>query len=204
MGIEIAELDVLEKSEVNAIKAWITRQVDKFRPPYGRATVEQPRSCVFVGTLNPMGVGYLKDSTGGRRFWPLFCNKVDIDYLIKYRDQLWAEAVDAYNQEEIWWLTAEEEVIAKLEQRDRYEEDAWQEIIERFLEYKRSVTINQILSECLEIPKERWNFHKKKVAAILQVLNWSKRRAQVEGERSYYYESPKPPAEENQLELMEF
>ena len=61
--IEVSELDALTKATNSAIKSFITRRNDRFRPPYGKHVVERPRQCVFAGTINPMG-GYLKTRPG--------------------------------------------------------------------------------------------------------------------------------------------
>jgi predicted P-loop ATPase len=89
--IEISELDAMSRSEVSRIKAFISRSTDRFRPPYGSRVIESPRSCVFWGTTN--SDAYLKDETGGRRFWPIKAGRINIDALAAARDQLWAENV---------------------------------------------------------------------------------------------------------------
>ena len=94
--VEMAELAALRKSEIESTKAFISRRVDRFRPPYGKRTVEIPRQCVFVGTTNE--ATYLKDPTGNRRFWPVQIANVDFATLEKGRDKLWAEAVELYRQ----------------------------------------------------------------------------------------------------------
>jgi predicted P-loop ATPase len=88
--IELSELDSLSHADVARIKAFISRTTDRFRPPYGMRLVESLRQCVFAGTVNHGS--YLRDETGGRRFWPVSCGRIDIESLARDRDQLWAEA----------------------------------------------------------------------------------------------------------------
>jgi predicted P-loop ATPase len=123
--IEMSELDSLTKAGNSAIKSFVTRRVDRFRPPYGRRVIERPRQCVFAGTISPVG-GYLKDPTGARRFWPVECGFIDLDALIRDRDQLWAEAVVRFRDEEHWWLDTPELVaLATAEQALRFPRDPW-------------------------------------------------------------------------------
>jgi putative DNA primase/helicase len=67
--LEFQELDSMARAEVTAIKKYLTGSVDVFRPSYGRSSVEIQRQCVFCGTVNESA--YLRDSTGGCRFWPV-------------------------------------------------------------------------------------------------------------------------------------
>ena len=88
---EFAELESLSRSEVTTMKAFVVRQVDRVRDPYKRIVRDVPRRCVFVGTTNEGG--YLRDSTGNRRFWPLtLMSRVDVPSIVRDREQLWAEA----------------------------------------------------------------------------------------------------------------
>lgn len=101
---EMAELAALSKSGDNPTKAFITRDTDRFRPPYGARRQDFPRSTLFIGTTNYRD--YLTDPTGNRRYWPVHCEGVmlsgsdkptiDFEALERDRDQLWAEAVSEY------------------------------------------------------------------------------------------------------------
>src|SRR2546430_11337848 len=89
--IEIAEMDALTRASSSAIKSFLTRRDDRFRPPYGKHLVKLPRQCVFAATINPPVGGYLKDPTGARRVWPFTCPRTgDRGGLENVRDQLWA------------------------------------------------------------------------------------------------------------------
>jgi putative DNA primase/helicase len=104
--VEIAELDSMNRSEVSRIKSFMSRNVGRFRPPYGRRIVESPRQCVFAGSVNHNV--YLRDETGGRRFWPVECRSIDLAGLKRDRDQPWAEAVFKYQAGSPWWLESAE------------------------------------------------------------------------------------------------
>jgi predicted P-loop ATPase len=51
--VEVAELEAFTKSSSSSAKAFLTRRTDRYRPPYGKHTIRQPRQCIFVGTINP-------------------------------------------------------------------------------------------------------------------------------------------------------
>ena len=94
MCMEFGELSQFKRNEIEAVKAFLTRQVDEFRPPYGKNMVSYKRTCVFIGTTNKRS--YLKDETGNRRFCPLHVGMLDQEQLRHDREQLLAEAKEIY------------------------------------------------------------------------------------------------------------
>ena len=101
---EAGELDTTtRKSDVSALKAFFTRNLDVLRPPYAKRENEYKRRTVFVGTVN--GTGFLHDTTGNRRYWTIAVNRCD---LLKPEEmqQVWAEYLFKYKQGERWYLDA--------------------------------------------------------------------------------------------------
>ena len=48
--LELGELAGLKKMDVETVKAFITRQDDKFRHSYGYSVEDHPRQCIIVGS----------------------------------------------------------------------------------------------------------------------------------------------------------
>lgn len=174
--VELAELESLARPEISRVKAFISRTTDRFRPPYGRRTGEFPRQCVLAGTVNE--ANYLRDATGGRRFWPVACGRIDLDGLKRDRDQLWAEAQRRYALGEKWWLDDEELITAaESEQAARYDSDPWEPVIVEWAETRGSFTIEQVLTGCIDKPKSQWvQADKNRIARCLKVNGWERYR----------------------------
>jgi predicted P-loop ATPase len=97
--VELGELSGATRADVRAVKSFLSRHTDKVRLAYARYASEFPRSCVFIGSTNDNA--YLKDPSGGRRFWPVKCRvkgTINIERLRSEVDQLWAEAYDLYRE----------------------------------------------------------------------------------------------------------
>jgi predicted P-loop ATPase len=173
---QLSELDSLSHSEVARIKAFMSRTTDRFRPPYGMRLVESPRQCVFAGTVNH-GT-YLRDETGARRFWPVACGRIDVEGLARDRDQLWAEARVRFGAGKVWWLETVGLVqLASGQQGARYESDPWEEVLASWIESRTSVSISELLGECLNKPRALWTQgDKNRVARCLRGLGWERYR----------------------------
>jgi putative DNA primase/helicase len=100
------------------MKDFITKNADTHRKAFARRAVTVPRQSILIGTTNDQE--YLKDPTGGRRFWPVRVGQVDFKALIRDRDQLWAEAKMCYQLGELLYLdNPKVKAIAESEQYDR-------------------------------------------------------------------------------------
>ncbi len=169
--VEVAELEAMRR-EADMIKAFISRQVEIFRPAYGREEVTEPRRCVFVGTTNKGD--WLNDETGGRRFWPVKVGFIDLDAIRRDRDQLFAEAKHLFNQGEPWWLRKDIAEVAAEVVSDRAGDDPWRDDIERFVRLKDQVHTKAILTE-MGIPiADMTPPLSKRVAGVLLQLGWER------------------------------
>ena len=140
--IELPELGSIKRSDVEQVKAYISRQDDTFRPAYGTVVEKHPRQCVFCGTTNEEY--FLKGDTGNRRFWVVRAGMEERKYrdvrpeLGKMRDQVWAEAVEAWKKGEKLWLDADMERQARERQQafNDDSDDPTRELLEDFLSRK--------------------------------------------------------------------
>ena len=123
--VEVGELAGMRKAEAETIKLYISKQVDRFRPAYGRRLQEFPRQCIFIGTTNESQ--FLRDTTGNRRFWVVDTpNAPAKDMWQDLTDEvvrlIWAEAVEIYKAGESLFLSKELEKLAR-EVQESYEEE---------------------------------------------------------------------------------
>lgn len=113
--IELGELTALKRSSIEQVKNFISARSDKFREPYGKLSTDHPRKSVFIGTTNESE--FLKDKTGNRRFFPLFCHKDKIKFKANDRQaltddyilQVLAEAKEAYKHGERVYITEKDD-----------------------------------------------------------------------------------------------
>ncbi|MCL4799021.1 MAG: hypothetical protein KJ025_05495 [Burkholderiales bacterium] len=184
--VELPELEALNRREPETIKAFASRRVDNFRPPYGRRTLELPRTSVMVGTTNESH--YLRDATGARRFWPVRCGAIDLDWIGANREQLFAEALHRVRElREPWWEVPAGEAAAAQEQR--YEGDPWEDRVAMHVAQLRQVEIGELLRAAVGLEAARQDRRAQlRAGAILRRLGWARR--QVGALRRRVWEAP--------------
>ncbi len=195
---EIAELDAFNRSESTRIKAFLTQQFDRYRPPYERRQIVQQRQTVFAATTN--FYEYHKDPTGNRRFWSVACGSIALDALRTDRDQLFAQAVYEVKRGMRSWPTREEEQsLIVPEQQMREIVDPWVDEVAVWLDdisqqFQDKFTSGQILKGAVDMEIARIDGQRSattRIGNIMMRLGWKKIR-ESSGPRQYYYVRPKP------------
>ena len=232
-GQSFDELAGLGRADQQVVKNYLTMRVDIFRPPYGRDPVKVPRRTVFCGTVNPRpGMGYLKDDTGARRFWPVRCGvagpmliapKGPLD---RDRDQLWAEALLLYESGIKWYpTTAAERAMCRDEQEERQERDVWEDRVKAYLDstgrFERidmgehefapnvprpplqHVTVDAVLQDALAVPpRDQGQIAQNRIASIMASIGWLHLRSTIDGIRAWRYHRPPAATLEERQRLL--
>lgn len=185
--VEFAELEALGKADAAAVKRFVSSPIDSYRPSYGRTEIEVPRQCVFAGTVNDSQ--YFRDTTGNRRFWPVRCDReIDVEGIARDRDQLWAEARNAFRAGEHWWPEdTEHRQLCEDQQEERLEADAWEGMIAEWMEtpivrMKSEITLADVLKDALGFRSQDggakpWSpTDQKRAARALARLGWARVR----------------------------
>jgi putative DNA primase/helicase len=180
--IEFGELDSFGKAEVTKIKQIISCSKDRYRGSYDRRPTDHPRQGIFAGSTNEDA--YLRDTTGGRRFWPIITRNIDIQALTKDRDQLFAQAVLQYKQDDEWWIMPGDET--REVQESRRQRDEWEQAIEGHTQFKEEITITELAVECLKVDLGRLDKQTQmRIANVLRALKWTRSKTR-RGDRTIW------------------
>ena len=183
---EFGEMAAFGKADKNRIKQVLTQIQDTYRPSYGRNSRTFPRQNIFIGTTN--NYTWNDDPTGARRFLPIRCgDAIDIDAVTAIRDQLWAEAVWRFRQGEQFHDIPD----AAAEQDARFDQDAWEERIDYWLQTKPKVTILEVMEDCLGLKSDRQGRSEQiRIGHILRRLKWLPKQ-EATGDRRRFYMPPR-------------
>ena len=152
--IEISDLAGFKFHDVQFLKSFLSRRVDRVRLAYGRRAEDFKRQSIFIGTHNPSGNNqYFNDDTDNRRFWPVECGKLlDIECLINNRDQLFAEALVRFKAGEKLYLDNSDALdILKGMNEDRQVDTPLNELIINYIKPLKDVTNIDIIERCFNL-----------------------------------------------------
>jgi putative DNA primase/helicase len=106
--VELGELQsTFKRSDMDQLKAFVTKRVDELRLPYDRAFTTYQRRTAFYASVNERE--FLIDTTGNRRFWVIPVTGIDVNHGVDMQ-QLWAEVKETMYREgqQNWFLSPDE------------------------------------------------------------------------------------------------
>jgi putative DNA primase/helicase len=197
-GYEMAEMDSFNKAAASTAKSFLSSHTDNYRPPFGTKNEKFPRQTVFIGSVNH--TEYLIDSSGNRRYWPVWGHYIDLDWLRAHREQLWAEALFCCRMGKRHWVDKRQDAellkLIEYEQALREHPDAWEAALFVWMDKgnckEDAYTSLDILTEVLEFDARSISKqHEMKLSLAMQKLKWERgRRRQPGGRRPYLYLTP--------------
>ena len=188
---EFGEITAVNRAEVEGLKAFLSRNVDRYRAPFERALKSVPRRCIFVGTTN--SDAYLRDPTGNRRIWPVCTGNIDLEKLAADRDQLWAEAAEREALGESIELPPGLREDASDAQQSRLNNDPWGDTLLAYLQKMRLSRVHTyILLNELGIPTgQQTPYSTKRLREAMTTLGWKYKKAiRIGNENRAGYEAP--------------
>lgn len=188
---ELGEMTAMNRAEVEGLKAFLSRNVDRYRAPFERALKSVPRRCIFVGTTN--SDAYLRDTTGNRRFWPVRSNNIDLEKLAADRDQLWAEAAEREALGESIELPPELREDASDAQQSRLNNDPWADTLLAFLQKRGVPRVHTytLLNELGISAGQQTQYSTKRLREAMATIGWKYKKAiRIENENRAGYEAP--------------
>ena len=185
---EFSELLALVRTkDVEAMKSFTTRCVDKYRASYERRTREYPRQCIFIGTTND--VQFLSDKTGNRRYLPISIGlkprELDKkeDYVRNYILECWREALHLYKENKTYLTIPTKYYKDVLEaQNSAVEDDPQVGLLLDYLADKKvgdRVCTIEIFTQCFNGIKKNFNrLAAKEISRMLSTLpDWERKES---------------------------
>jgi predicted P-loop ATPase len=174
-------LSKMGNAEVEHVKAFLSRRVDRARMAYGRMPVEWKRQCIIIGTTNERR--YFRDTTGNRRYWPIKCGRFDLRALKRERKQLWAEAAAREAAGESIRLNEKLWAQAGAEQSERLVVDPYFEVLQTALAGKEGKIRSADLWTILEVkPGSMGQGNTQRLGKAMEMLGWRSSPVKYRGE----------------------
>jgi putative DNA primase/helicase len=199
--IELGELNSIRRNELNAMKQYLTEQSDTYQPKYKQKAITVPRMHVFGGSTNEET--FLTDTTGNRRFWCVEAGeKINLDLFLKIKEQLWAEALAAFDAGEQWTLIDEErDMLEEANQQFQVEDPLAAYLQEALAPWPDEfMSTNKIMNDVLKDYRDK-RPHPKALAAAMRSLGWEQGQKKGDGGVVRGYKRPERPEEELEPEV---
>ncbi len=128
---ELSEVaGTVSKSDMNALKSFLTTKIDTYRCPYDRASTQAPRKTAFAASVND--AQFLRDETGNRRWWIIETKNIDFEHTINMQ-QVWAQFKHEYDNGAIYYLTRDEiNKLHDVNEQYRPESAIYESIMDRY------------------------------------------------------------------------
>jgi len=185
---ELGELDsTFKKSDISALKAFLSRQEDEIRKPYAKASSIMPRQTSFFASVNEEK--FLRDGTGNRRYFPIVVNNELMLPADFNSTDFWAFIWSEYKKGEQWWLTKDEEILQNNALKN-HEDTHLEDLIQDAYDFDKPVQPNgragQDVLATLNLPPTRAN--QTKLGQAIKKLNIKQkgRLYLLPPERSYH------------------
>lgn len=166
MLVELSEMSSFERVSIEKVKSVISNRNDTYRKSYGVMPGDYPRQNVFTCTTNRDD--WNKSDTGARRFWRTRTGIIDVDWIVKHRDQLFAEAFARVARGESYWDVPLSD--ARALQDDAREGDPWEDAVLYYAGQRSEVRPDEVLRDALNKPLDMQDKgHVARVRAILRM-----------------------------------
>lgn len=150
--VELGELDsTFRKSDIAALKAFLTNKKDVLRRAYARKESQYARRTVFFGSVNPKE--FLHDPTGNRRYWTIEVAHLDHSHQVDMQ-QCWAQVYELWKGGASHYLTADEMGQLNCHNEDFTASDPIDELMQQSFDwstkqdYWRWITATEAVREC--------------------------------------------------------
>ena len=155
--VELSELSTMVKTDSDTFKAWLSATKDTVRKRYATDPTDHPRPFAVLGTTNNKEI--LKDRTGNRRYWLMYCEKDRIKHSIwsldyEYILQLWSEVYQWYLSKESLLISEETKQYMENLSSDALEYDPLEEKIVNILD----MYVPKNWKEVINNPQKRHNY----------------------------------------------
>ena len=165
----------MSRAENAALKAFITRTTESYRPTFGRKEVVQPRQVLFIGTTNK--AAYLRDETGGRRFWPVKVGRSIPRNLnaiaISCSPRPWPGSKPVKSGGP---TVSSNVTTSDKEQEARFEADVWEAAVRTYVTGKSSVMVSEIALSALYFERTArvGTADQRRITKILERMGWTR------------------------------